>query len=322
MLRRLSAIATLALAFAVLASPVGAQSQSRQTFSGTFTAELPDSSTGYRLEIDYRNPEDPEAKPHSVQTILQRLHPGTGIDTSVPERCTASDAQLIAQGESACPADTRVGGGELDVDTGMAVGTTPRVIENRVVFFNADEELILFTESTNTSGPPIRAAGRTEVGDGTLTSQAPPLPGFPPPDPFTAIDRVSVALDAVSTDRGSFITTPSSCPAGGEWTNSATFTYRDGESQTVESASPCAGASDAEGDGIDGDDPAGADDPSDAAGASEDRDDEGFPRGGVDTGRTATPSPDQGETRSLIGISLLLGALGGLGVLRALDRRG
>jgi hypothetical protein len=234
-------LATLLCAAAAGPAPAGAQS--RQTFSGTFTTQSPGSSSGYVLKIDYRNPQDAHAKPHSVQTVLQTLHHGTRIDTSVPQRCTASDAQLVAQGESACPPGSRVGGGHIAVDTGMAVGLVPRVIENRLVVFNADRALILFTESTNTPGSPIRVSSRTTVGDRTFTSQSPPAPGFPPPDPFLAIKRVRLTLSAVSTGSGAhrrnFITTPGFCPSTGRWTNTATFTYRDGVSQTVASASPC-----------------------------------------------------------------------------------
>ena len=220
-------------------------------FAGTFTSQAPGSSTGYRLTIDYRNPADPGGKPYSVATIVQRLHPGTVIDTSVAPRCEASDAELIARGASACPSATRVGGGELDADIGAPVGPVPRVIENRVVFFNARRELILFTESTNVPGRPIRTSGRVAVGEGTLTSMVPPVSAAPPPDPFLAVERVDVVLDRLSNARGRFITTPPTCPGSGVWTNRATFTYRDGVSQTEASRSPCRAAA---GTGTPGDD--------------------------------------------------------------------
>lgn len=223
------------------AAPAGAQDAPRQTFADTFTTTAPGASTGLRLEIDYHDPENPEGKPYAVQTILQTLHPGTRIDTSVPPRCEASDQELMAQGAGACPAETRVGGGELSVDTGSDV-PGPRVVESRVTFFNADGEVILFTESTNTQGAPIRTSGRSRIGDGTITSTVPPVPAAPPPDPFLAIKRVRVALDAFERAGGAFITTPPECPAGGAWTHAGTFTYRDGIEQTVTSDSPCSAA--------------------------------------------------------------------------------
>ena len=123
-MRIVGAVAALCLA----AGAPPAAAQSRQGFSGTFTTEAPGASSGYRLAIDYANPSDPAAKPHSVQQVVQTLAAGTRIDTTVPPRCAASDQQLSAQGAGACPASTAVGGGEIDVDFGTATGATPRVV--------------------------------------------------------------------------------------------------------------------------------------------------------------------------------------------------
>ena len=150
---RIAAAAAATFLLVTTAAVSAAQAQTRQSFSGTLTTQEPSTSSGYRLSIDYVDPANPEGKPYAVQRIVQRLHPGTRIDTSVPPRCAASDQQLMSQGEGACPPASRVGGGRLDADTGMAAGPVPRVIESRVVFFNAEDELILFTESTNAGDP-------------------------------------------------------------------------------------------------------------------------------------------------------------------------
>jgi hypothetical protein len=125
----------------------------------------------------------------------------------------------------------------------MGVGASPRVIENRLSLFNNERQLVLLTESTNAPGGPLRTASRTAVGERSFTTQVPPLPGFPPPDPFLAIKRVRIMLRALPTRvgrrRAAYIKTPPMCPASGGWVNAATFTYRDGEAQTVESRSPC-----------------------------------------------------------------------------------
>jgi hypothetical protein len=230
--------ASIAVAVSLVAAPP-AHSQTYERFSGTFTSETPGASTGYRLSIEYMNPADPQAKPYAVQQVVQTLHAGARIDTSVPPRCDAQDAELMAEGTSACPPETRIGGGELDVDSGVGAGPLPRLIENRVTFFNADRMLILLTESTNTQGVPVRSASRVQVGERTFTSEVPPIPAAPPPDPFLAIKRVRVALDAVTAGGRNFITTPSSCPGSGAWTNSAKFTYRNGATYTENSPSAC-----------------------------------------------------------------------------------
>ena len=232
-------IAAVAAMLVTAAGTPEASAQSRQSFSGTFTTQAPGSSSGYKLSIDYVDPQNPGGKPYAVERIVQRLHPGTRIDTSVPPRCEASDAQLVSQGEAGCPSTSRVGGGRLDADTGMGAGSVPRVIESRVVFFNAEDELILFTESTNAGDPPIRTSGRVQVGPGTLTSMVPPVPGSPPPDSFLALKRVRVALEPVTREvdgrRRAFITTPAVCPPARRWLAQASFTYRDGVTQTAAS---------------------------------------------------------------------------------------
>jgi hypothetical protein len=216
-----------------------AHAQSRQTFSGTFTTDRPGASSGYRLAIDYVDPDRPGGKPYSVAEVVQTLHAGTRIDTSVPPRCTAEDAELMAEGEGACPPETVVGGGRVDLDTGAAAGSRPRVIENRVVLFNAENELILFTESTNTGNPPSRTSTRTRVEGNTLTSRVPPVPGAPPPDPFVAIKTVRLETKSITAGGRPYLRTPTSCPGRSGWTNSARFTYRDGVQQLVDSRSPC-----------------------------------------------------------------------------------
>ena len=224
----------------LVAAVAPASAQDRQTFQGTFTTPTSGAPTGLVEAIDYTNPSDPAQKPPAVHRVVIRLHPGARIDTSVPERCTASDADFTARGAAACPEGSLVGHGALDVDTGLVAGPFPRVVETRTTAFNAENALILFVESTNTT-PTIRTVARFPVSENTFTAEVPPLPGAPPPDPFLSIKRVRLTLNEVTTGSGSarraYLTTPPSCP--GSWTNVAEFTYRDGVTQVVESASPC-----------------------------------------------------------------------------------
>ena len=236
--------AAVSAAVALAAGVATAQAPSRQTASSPFTTTTPASPSGLPLSIDYVNPNDPNAKPYAVQTVVQRLHPGTRIDTTVPERCAASDAQFASQGAAACPPGSRVGGGEIDLDTGLVAGPIPRIVNGRVTLFNNEGELILFTETTNTPGAPIRFASRSKIEGGTITSQVPPIPAAPPPEPFLAIKRVRVSVEVVTRGSGgsqrAYLLTPPECPASGQWLNTITFTYRDGVSQTVPTSSPCA----------------------------------------------------------------------------------
>jgi hypothetical protein len=227
----------------VLAMSAGASAQtaSRQNAAAVFSESRPGQSTGIRLAIDYLNPDDPGAKPPAVQKVVTRLQPGTAIDSSVPARCEASDPELMTSGAAACPAGSKVGGGEIDLDTG--VPGPGRLVQNDVTLLNGNGELIFLLESRGE--PRSRTVSRAAVQGTTITSEVPPVPGGPP-DGFLAIKRVRLTVAPRSVGQGanlrSYIATPSSCPASGSWTNSATFTYRDGVSQSVANRSRCQGS--------------------------------------------------------------------------------
>lgn len=234
-------VAALALGLAGGAALAGAQSSdSRQSARGVFKDERPGKATGVTLSIDYVNPDDPNAKPFAVEKVVTKLARGARIDTSAPQLCEASDAELMAQGAAACPPGSRVGGGEVDLDTGNPGPN--RIIENDATLLNNAGELIFITESTNTPTQ-VRAVTRARVAGRKTINMVPPIPGTPPPDSFTALTRIQLLLESVSRGRGAdrrnYITTPRSCPDDGAWTNQARFVYRDGVEQVVKGDSPC-----------------------------------------------------------------------------------
>lgn len=234
--------ATMAATLLVLPGGAAPQSEtpSYQTASLPFTTTAPASPSGMELSIDYRNPADPEGKPHAVKKLVVRLHPGSKIDTDVPEQCKASDAEFAEQGADACPAKSQVGVGKAEFDSGGA--TQPRIVKTDVTVFNNEAQLILLFETTN-QPTRVRVAARSRVEDATIITEVPPLPGAPPPDPYLAVKMVRETFDTVTRGSGdslrSYITTPATCPASGYWTNTLEFTYRNGVTQTVPTRSPC-----------------------------------------------------------------------------------
>ena len=236
--------AAFALAFAVLGVPGIAlgQSGARQSASLEFDEQHPGETSGTRLAVDYVNSEDAAAKPRAVQRVQLRLAPGTTFDTSVPPRCEASDQQLMASGPSACPAASRVGGGELDLDTG--VPGPGRILQYNVTFLSNTRQLIFVLESKSNSSQRIIA--RAVIDGASITTDVTGVPGGPP-DGYVAIKRVRLKLEPRATGQGanrrSYIATPATCPRERRWTNTAIFTYRDGVTQTLTSTSPCVGSS-------------------------------------------------------------------------------
>ena len=236
-MRRLLTLAALAGCSWALGHPaarVEAQGDSRQSAAVRFSERQPGTFGALSIDIDYVNPSDPGGKPPAVRNIVVQLADGTRVDTTVPRRCAASDAQLMAQGPGACPADSLVGEGFVRIDTGLPGDA--RFLEEDLTLLNAANQLI-FLFRDRRSG--TRLSSRAAVEGGTLTTSAPPLPGAPPDG--GAIDVVIERLNAIpgnSPGRG-YVVTPASCPSSGTWTNSIRFTYADGVTQSVQTQSPC-----------------------------------------------------------------------------------
>lgn len=215
------------------------QSGVRQSSDFRFSEQRPGVPSGITLDIDYVNPADPGGKPPAVRTVIEALAPGAGIDTSIPEQCGASDAELMLQGAGACPTASRVGTGTIVIDTGLP--EPARFLNVDVTFINNAGELI-FLSTERSSG--ARVVSRSPIEGRTIVNSAPTLPGTLPDG--AALDVVHAKLDPISREIGGvrrgYITTPAECPAIGTWTNSIQFTYFDGVSQAVDSGSPCASA--------------------------------------------------------------------------------
>lgn len=217
-------------------APARAEAGSRQSAKVVFVENRPGVPSGLAFDVDYVNPSDPNGKPPAVRTVFETLAQDARLDTTVPARCDASDAQLMALGDSACPAESKVGTGYIRIDTGFPEPN--RFFDVDVTFLNNTDQLIFLSRERKTGA---RVVSRAAIQGNHLTSMAPPLPGTPPDG--GALDVVHTRFDAISREVGGvrrgYITTPSACPRGGTWTNTLAFTYADGVTQTVASQSPC-----------------------------------------------------------------------------------
>jgi hypothetical protein len=213
---------------------------SRQEASFTLAEQRTGRATAERFVFDYVNPDDPEAKPPAVRRVVTVLPRGAGYDTSVPGSCTASDAQLMLEGATACPADSAIGGGVVTVDSGAP--EPGRIVTADVEFFNnatdAEGEFIFLN---TVRGSSARTVIRADVTRRRTITDAGMLPGAPPDG--GAIDTVDLTVAEVSRridgERRNYITTPRRCPKRGHWNTRVHFTYGDGVTQTVKSASEC-----------------------------------------------------------------------------------
>jgi hypothetical protein len=227
------ALLTAGLALAVVTPLALAQGEDAyQTSSYTLSQKLPGKSTSERFVFDYVDPANPEGKPPAVRKVTTILPKGGRYDTSVPEACTASDAQLMAQGGAACPEGSAIGGGVVTVDTG-APGPG-RIVTADVEFFNNVDEFI-YVNTVRGSG--ARTIIRAEVTDRLTITPAGMLPGTPPEG--GAIDTVDVTVEGVRNARGNYITTPPRCPKDRSWTARVRFEYDGGVAQTMPTENRC-----------------------------------------------------------------------------------
>jgi len=249
--RRLGLMAgLLAGSLAVLLAPAEITTSSagtvapRQSYQETFTTDKPNTPTGMVLKVDWLG-NQPGEKPPTITQDVFTFAAGSKLDFSVPAICKATDAQLERRGPSACPRTSMVGGGTVDLDTGKSVWLIPRIVKTRAWIFDGGAgKLITLAQTTNLPTPiPIRFVDRGTVSGTSITTMNPALPGFPPPDNFVAVKRDRIRFFVVTKGSGAnrrgFLTTPPSCPAGGQWMNVASFSYHDGVTQQASSASAC-----------------------------------------------------------------------------------
>ena len=233
------ALTLLALAASLASVALADQGDSRQQSSYTLTETRPGRGTSERFVFDYVNPDDPAGKPPAVRRVVTILPRGSRYDTSAPAACTASDAELTAQGGAACPAASAIGGGVITVDTGLQ--GEARIVTADVEFFNNTDEFI-YVNTVRGSG--ARTIIRAAVERRRTTTDAGMLPGTPPDG--GSIDTVDITVENVSAtvDGASrnYITTPNRCrgrKSDPHWTSRVEFTYADGVTQTAPTRVPC-----------------------------------------------------------------------------------
>jgi hypothetical protein len=231
--------AAIVLALLAAAPYAGARQQEqeppRQAVSIGFGTTEPNAPAAGHLALEVRDPADPEAKPPSLAQVVVEYPEGTRFDFGVPEHCTASDAELMRDGEAACPPGSVVARGALQTDNGSP-GGFPRHTDNVLTTFAAGEgQLVTLAESQD---PETRVVSRPRIEGRRATFTFPAVPTPTPPDPFLAYRSLRLtSLRVVRGDRA-FARTPEACPDG-RWRGSMTFTYRDGVTQQVPTSVPC-----------------------------------------------------------------------------------
>jgi hypothetical protein len=226
MRRFLSGAVVLGLALAATAI---ASTQFASTFQMAYSAQKPNSSSGLDTLMTWSDPGEPAGKPKGLKRIKFKFHPGTKFDTKALRACKTSDAAVLRLGIAACPASTRVGRGS----THAIAGTVP--FQTVVHFFNAKKQIIVLVTVEKRS----LIVFRDDVRGGTIVVNLKIPSGVSLTSLHVQFFRHS---RKVGRKRHTYMRTPPTCPASGQWVTSTTFTYTDGSSQQLTGGTPCTGA--------------------------------------------------------------------------------
>jgi Ca2+-binding RTX toxin-like protein len=226
-------IASAVLCLPLVSAGVAAGQAPRASYTDLFTTKVPGVSAGRSFTADWVNPESPSQKAHGISHILVVLHPGARFDTTAVARCTASDPELIALGEAACPPGSKVGTDVLVGDTGFP--EPGRYATLNSVLLNGDGQVIFLAQEAQTG---VRVVVRGKASGNTLDIPIPFIPGTPPEGAAPVRER-GTWLERTGPGGKGFFTTPPVCSDDNRWRNQVTYSYRDGVVQTAMSTTPC-----------------------------------------------------------------------------------
>lgn len=213
----------------------------------SFTTTRPDSPTGVNYSGVYHAPGDPQGNPPYLRQLIFYPPRGTRFDTSVPDRCTATDAQLQVMGPAACSPGSRLGGGTAEglffapVTHAFLIDHYQHTLD---VMNNADEQILLVqSEGFTVVRGRIRPDGSSEFNP---TTCFPAPPAGPCADDYILQLKSSTMVPPYTKISGgrtrAYVTTPPTCPARGFWQTTIRLSWSDGSVDNVVSNQPCAGA--------------------------------------------------------------------------------
>jgi hypothetical protein len=223
--------ALLVLSASASAEPV---SFPHGTVDQQYTTTQPGSPTGLTLAAAYHAADDPHGDPPYMRKMVFYPPPGARPDTSVPDRCTASDLALQAQGPAACPAGSILAKGS---SSGRVLGVFSGSLDMFLVN-NTDEQIIVGQTPLlwTVSRGHIRPDGSIEFAFPTCFPSVDPV-GCPVDD----VLQLGSSMNTPPYTRGSrsYFTTPPTCPASGHWETPIRYSWADGTTDTAVTQQPC-----------------------------------------------------------------------------------
>jgi hypothetical protein len=236
-----SALATFA-ALAVCAPTTASAAPTSAMLSASLSPDRPLARGRLSVTIHYAGGEF--GLPAPVRRTVLRFPAGLSI--AIPLLRSCSPTRLRARGPSACPRQSRLGGGSALVETHPASQTIsehvalsafvgpPRRLQPTVELLGQGQtplDLRLVVGGTVQAGPP-------PYGE-QLVLNIPPIPTLAlEPDASLAELSLTVGAGPGAEERANAIVMPRHCPAGG-FPFAGEFTYADGSTGTATTTVPC-----------------------------------------------------------------------------------
>jgi hypothetical protein len=197
------------------------------------TSHRPNQPTGATLHLVW--PKDENGKPKTQKVGVFRPPAGTRINEAAIPACTATDAELRAQGGAACPDGSALGPGRVTFVSGIGSPLDPVTLDND--WYHAPGQLIGLFHPPGSSMP-IIAVNRVDI-QGSAFVARPALPPGYPPGSKTAPKQSDQEIYGMSTTGGAFLTTPPRCPRSGRWVSHAKMIFEDGSVERATSVTRC-----------------------------------------------------------------------------------
>jgi hypothetical protein len=243
---RAGEVCLLAALCALLPAAASAQPANgpRETVNQSFTTSRPGTPTGMRFSGRYHAAGDRKGEPPYMRRMTFYPPKGLHYDTNVPDRCTASDAELSLRGPAACPAGSRIGGGTTEGLFYEPVGHAflfDHYVHHVDILNNASEQIILVqSEGWTVVRGKLHADNSLEFNP-TTCFPAPPV-GECADDYVKQLGSTTFMPKYTKRSRGrvrSYVTTPPRCPASGSWKSVIRFWWKDGTTDAVTTRQPC-----------------------------------------------------------------------------------
>lgn len=239
---RIRAGVTFKLLIAALAAwPAAAAAEPVKFAHGTvdqnWMTTQPGTTLGSTFKGRYHAAGNPDEYPPYMRSMTFRLAPGMRYDTSVPERCTATDLELAAS-SGACPPGSKLAEGKVEA---AFMGRFPTTVD--VETFNAEDQQLMIVRS-----PFLVTIVRARISPDGATIEFRSPTCYPSTPAGCPVDNVlQLGSDVVfppysRTVNGalrSYVATPPKCPKSGSWQTTIDFQWADGSADKVTSRHPC-----------------------------------------------------------------------------------